>query len=111
MKLTEKGIIIGACVFLCVVFVIAALNNPHPLFGYDEEWMIGKTAEQIEARYGEFHSVREVEYADGTQGNYGTYVIRLSDVWKDQDRYWLNVYFDEDGIAKNVYIKRGGAGG
>ena len=103
-----KTVIIGICIFVCIVMCVSLLCGKH---NYDTDWMMGKTAEQIQDRYGEFHSVHEVEYWDGTCGKCGIYNLRLSDIWKDQDRYWLHVHFDENGIVKDTTVERGGLGG
>ena len=105
MKLTKKGVIIGICIFLCVVFVTAALNDPYPWFGYDEEWMIGKTAAQIQERYGEFDDT--FEPVDGAIVC-GTYRLSDSDYGKDyydwKDR--VKIYFDKSGTAIFVSLQQ-----
>ena len=82
---------------------------------YDKDWMIGKSSEQIQFRYGKF------DKADGEAGSDGlyrdckcTYVLvtghrefYTGDAEPDE---YLSIYFDEYGIAYEVYkwIQPGG---
>jgi len=109
LKLTEKGVIIGICIFLCVVFVTAALNDPYPWFGYDEEWMIGKTAAQIQKRYGEFD--HEYQSADGEYLREARYILRPRKWWHYKYGLWLEIHFDENGVAVSTHEDHGVYGG
>ena len=95
--------------FLVLVSMVFAGCAKMPLWfiKYDEDWIIGKTKEQIEAKYGEFDSYnrREIEdlsgeSADGYyyEGRYTLRPERLGYLGTDSAVYFL-IKFNENGIA------------
>ena len=98
MKKKTLSIIVLVCALLAVCSWVAYKNV------YSEKWIIGKTKEQIERRYGEFD--RYVDYIlheeDGNilqQSDYGYgYFIRKIG-WTE---YYYMIYFNCEGISIRV---------
>ena len=109
MKISKKTII--AIITTIIVFLIIALigvywyNHPTHCF-YEDRWIIGKNADQIEQRYGEF----DKHFGSSSKG----YCVKPSttDWWGDATwpEYYM-VYFDESGKAYKVDVVVGGWGG
>ena len=76
---------------------------------YDKEWIIGKSREQIEDKYGEF----EREYVLDTGENVGSFYVNYENSGIDpsynHDTY-LVVFNDED-IAVDAYFRKTSIGG
>ena len=99
----KKSFVIGICIFLCAVIVVSTIyGKPN----YNTKWMIGKTPEQIQDRYGQFHSVVRVS----THVKRATYKLRVADFWKAQDQRRLEIIF-EYGVAVEVRKLSGAIGG
>lgn len=69
-------------------------------FIYNEKWIIGKTREEIQERYGEFDC--KTDY----NSNRAHYIIAesIADKYLDgppRDRYYI--LFNEDGLAEKAY--------
>ena len=102
--INSKSIIIGVCIFLCIVIVMTmAFGKP----AYNADWIIGKTPEQIQKRYGEFYSYKYAQRPDGTNGMRGSYRLTRSGLLADDDYEWLRIYF-KDGVADVVRVEKGG---
>lgn len=80
---------------------------------YHSGWVIGKTYEQIEERYGSFDYTRNRTLGDRTTPiSSAGYIIvdKYNDrYWGDTvyEQYWM-IEFDEDGIAYECHIEQGG---
>ena len=106
---------IGA--FLFVVALILCLcacspkhydeNNISEL--YDKEWIVGKSREQIEDKYGEFKR----EYVSDTGENVGSYYVNYENSGMDpsyiHDTYF--VIFNDEDIAVDAYFRETSIGG
>ena len=81
-------------------------SNIHEL--YDSDWIIGKTAEQIQDKYGRFDD----EYTSPTRGCYDVNE-HIYDSFLDpnniHDTYVIE--FNEDGIAVNAFFAETSRGG
>lgn len=101
----EKTIIIGICILLCLVILMSiAFGKPR----YNPDWMIGKSPEQIQNRYGEFYSYKRVQHpTDGVWCDRGSYRLTASGIWGDDEQRWLRIYF-KDGVADVVRVETGG---
>ena len=76
---------------------------------YDKEWIIGKSREQIEDKYGAFKR----EYVLDTGENVGSYYVNYENRGIDpsyiHDTYF--VVFNDDDIATNAYFRETSIGG
>lgn len=93
---------------LCLIFVGEMIGR------YDVDWMIGKTSERIQKRYGEFDGHSEELGEDGLYKNcYCIYIVQTGkrDLFGDQlPTERLYVIFDDNGIAIDAYIQTDGGG-
>ena len=103
--------------FLLVVALILCLcacslkhydeNNISEL--YDKEWIVGKSREQIEDKYGEFKR----EYVSDTGENVGSYYVNYENSGMDpsyiHDTYF--VIFNDEDIAVDAYFRETSIGG
>ena len=74
---------------------------------YNEEWIIGKTADEIIDRYGQFDTRYNNSSLDGTyKGWIGTYTIREERVGYLQTypKEVLKIMFDADNIATECKV-------
>ena len=76
---------------------------------YDKEWIVGKSREQIEDRYGEFKR----EYVSDTGENVGSYYVNYENSGMDpsyiHDTYF--VIFNDEDIAVDAYFRETSIGG
>lgn len=113
MKANKKvlvSIIVAATVLFSAVLIAVYWYNHPTHYLYEDRWIIGKTAEQIEERYGEFDRHSELI----TGGFTKEYCVKPlgQNMWGDPvwPRYY-EIYFDETGIAYKVEIFIDGRGG
>lgn len=95
---------------LAVIALIVCLTSAK----YDEDWIIGKTYEQVVDRYGEFHSYYTITDYDGSFAYFlGTYVVKSERVGYlgTTPETFFRVRFDEKGVAYKCYEELGGKGG
>lgn len=108
MEINKKRIIIiiatTIVIFAIAFFSVYWYNHPtHYLF--EDRWIIGKDANQIKQRYGEF----DKEFGGSSKG----YCVKpeivgyFGTTWPE---YYM-IYFDENGDAYKVEIVEGGWGG
>ena len=83
---------------------------------YDKDWIIGKTAAEITERYGTFDMYFLTSmYYDDTDGYTGVYYLsdnttrRLIGLRVYGDDLWIS--FDNDHVAKSIWVRSLGAGG
>ena len=106
----KKAVKIVALLVLVSMVFAGCAKMPLWFIKYDEDWIIGKTKEQIEAKYGEFDSYyRRVKYVDGVPTgeyvNVGRYVLQEEKVGylgTDPAVFFI-IDFNEAGIADNCY--------
>ena len=76
---------------------------------YDKEWIVGKSREQIEDKYGEFKR----EYVSDTGENVGSYYVNYENSGMDpsyiHDTYF--VIFNDEDIAVDAYFRETSIGG
>ncbi len=76
---------------------------------YDKEWIVGKSREEIENKYGEF----EREYMSDTGENLGSYYVNYENSGIDpsyiHDTFF--VVFNDEGIAIDAYFRETSIGG
>ncbi len=107
MKNIKKRTII-IIVTIIVVFAIGFVgiywyNHPtHYLF--EDRWIIGKDANKIEQRYGDFD--KEI----GDSKGYCVEPARVGFFGTSWPKYYM-IYFDENGVAYKVQVEDGGWGG
>ena len=101
MKKKTLSIIVLVCALLVVCSWVAYKNV------YSEKWIIGKTEEQIERRYGEFEWYTDfvVVEEDGnilqqSDYGYGYFIRKLGNV-----EYYYMIHFNCEGIAVRVNAK------
>ena len=108
MKIVK--ILIILIFFILIVACILYLFFPHRT-DYDEEWIVGKTRQEIEDRYGSFDEYNEYhnyhnkftdEYYDYSVGIYHTSLDKPSLFGGTIFGRNLEIYFDENGIATSV---------
>lgn len=96
-------------ILLLTLIAIYWYNHP-TCYLYEDRWIIGKTADEIIERYGEFDSNTPLL----TNGYRGGYLVRRdsTDWWGDHIYpMFYHIYFDENGIAYKVSLKEMGIGG
>lgn len=108
-KTTILIIILTIIVFVALIVGIYWHNHPtHYL--YKDSWIIGKTAEQIEERYGTYDYDSQTTHDLLIKG----YCVKhsMTDWWGDPTwpEYYM-IYFDENGEAYKVEVVVGGWGG
>ena len=76
---------------------------------YDKDWIVGKSREQIEDKYGEFKR----EYVLDTGENVGSYYVNYENSGIDpsyiHDTYF--VVFNDEDIAVDAYFRKTSNGG
>ena len=86
-------------IVVIIIYVVPALEGPNGK--YDDEWIIGKTEDEIQERYGEF----DINYGDRAYG------YRTKEERNDKYNQYYVIYFDQYGYAcaikKNCYPKGG----
>lgn len=113
MKFTKKKILTIAIIII-VTFTFASIGiywYKHPThYLYEDDWIIGKDADQIEQRYGSYDINWETIYGSLIKG----YCVKPSttDWWGDATwpEYYM-IYFDKNGKAYKVDVVVGGWGG
>ena len=114
MKFNKKmivGIIIAITAILAVIFIGIYWHNHPTHYLYEDDWIIGKNASQIEQRYG--------AYDINSKTFYGTLIKGYCVKSQSTDYWWGDVswpeyymiHFDENGKAYKVEIEVGGWGG
>lgn len=100
---------------LCMVlFVVVFSSSACTQHRYDEEWIIGKTSAEIEARYGSFDRLGMEYQEDGLLYSCRAgYVIRESRttfLGQTTEKLFV-VHFNDKGIAVGYAIAPGNWGG
>ena len=78
---------------------------------YDMEWMTGKTADEIRERYGEFDSTTTRTEFDGIYLRKARYKLSPGACGHIGQECWVEIYFDDNGIATTVKEKTNGESG
>lgn len=104
-------------VLLCIAIVVAVLGAlvyacHKSIWPYDEDDIIGLTAEQIQDRYGPFDIGRKWDPGKRPHGRYGYYVReeRVGFFGTDPPVFFI-IYLNECGIAEECAYELGGEGG
>lgn len=113
MKINKK-MIVAIAITITLILIIALIGvywYTHPThYLYEDRWIIGKNAEQIEQRYGSYDYNSETIYGSLIKG----YCVKPSttDLWGDATwpKYYM-IYFDEEDKACKVEVVLGGWGG
>ncbi len=108
----KKKILLSViCTIILLVLSIGIFHYYHPTYyKFNDNFIIGKTEEDVVERYGEFTKSRRNESGEIT---YGTYMIRDNTpewIMSYDNSLWYEVYF-ENGIAKEIRLKEGRYGG
>lgn len=113
MKINKNTIVVIAITIIAVLTftLIGVYWHNHPThYLYEDRWVIGKNADQIEQRYGSYDINWETIYGSLIKG----YCVKPSttDWWGDATwpEYYM-IYFDENGKAYKVDVVVGGWGG
>ncbi len=99
----KKNIIRIICFMLCGVMLLsfyACTAEP-----YDEEWIIGKTSEEIKEKYGEFDHTHNDPSEDGlyrdTSCGYLTKDKKVGSLGTSPEEYYM-IRFDSEGRAVSI---------
>lgn len=112
MKFTKKKfiwfniiIIVIPLIALIILKSILWYRDNSYKFIYDDEWIIGKTVEEINEKYGKF-DIKQTELAEGISfsGGYITKEKTYNAIDPEPEQYY-KIYFNEDGIAISVKEK------
>ena len=107
----KKIIILVVCGILLSAILIANFFYYHPThYKYNDHFIIGKTAEDIISRYGEFSQSQRSEDGELTCG---IYMIRDNTpemIMSYDNSLWYEIYF-QDGIAVKIRLQEGRRGG
>ncbi len=100
IKAIIKIIIITALIIIIGWISLVYIFEGSSAFIYNEKWIIGKTREEIQERYGEFDC--QADYMP----NRAHYIVEESivDKYLDSppiDRYYI--VFNDEGLAEEVY--------
>ena len=101
------GIVLAVILVVLVIVLIVWWHSPQ----YHQDWIIGKTQEQVVARFGEFrYYYKPVGYQGSLDRYDGVYQITPDRVdglgtWQGKRLY---ICFDENGVAYKCYELRGG---
>lgn len=113
MRANKKTIVVTmiTVIMMVTITLIGTYWHNHPThYLYEDGWIIGKNADQIEQRYGSYDINWETIYGLQIKG----YCVQTSttDRWGDATwpEYYM-IYFDENGKAYKVEIVVGGWGG
>lgn len=96
----RRKIIVVICFVLAASVVVGAgwfFSRPQ----YDTDWIVGKTAEQIQDRYGEF----DYRYTDPDSAllKYACYDLETRMDGRHEYNVWIEIDFDENGVATFVH--------
>ncbi len=104
------------CSLIMLVFILISITGCSFFridysYKYDEEWIIGKTIEEVTEKYGEFYRFGPGEsLRDYPNSSMGLYLTK-ADNYKEAYNRYIAIYFDENGIArivkKNYFIPGG----
>ena len=102
--------LIGSVLLLVLIVVVFFVKNEK----YNDEWILGKTKEQIVEKYGDFEwYVPKKDANEQVMYYVGMYTIkpkRVGFLGTTQATYFC-IKFDLDGIAFECYEKNAGEGG
>ena len=105
--LNKKIIFILIYTHIILLLLIAVYWYYHPThYKFNDRFIIGKTAEKIIEKYGEFS---KSQYNKEDEITYGTYKIRDNTpeyIMSYDDSLWYEIYF-ENGIAVKVRLQEG----
>ena len=76
---------------------------------YDTDWVVGKTAKQIQVRYGKFDHY--IAYPDTEMLKTAYYDLGTRNEGAGDYDIWIEIKFDEDGIAVSARKDHNGHGG
>ena len=109
--LNKKIIFILIYTLIILLLLIAVYWYYHPThYKFNDRFIIGKTAEKIIQKYGEFS---KSQYNKEDEITYGAYMIRDNTpefIMGYDDSLWYEVYF-KNGIAEKVELREGWYGG
>jgi len=101
-------------IMLLLAMLLSACSGKHYDAGniselYDRDWIIGRSREAIEEKYGDFHR----EFISDTGEDLGAFYVNYENKGIDpsyiHDTYF--VVFDEAGIAVDAYFRETSIGG
>ncbi len=81
---------------------------------YDEEWIIGKTSEEVIEKYGEFYKCIKVAGSDGVYDrSICSYIIKpkRKGFLGTTPAELFSISFDKNGIADRCWVETDGKGG
>lgn len=111
----KRVLAIAICVCLSLtlcVYLICREDKIH--HNYDEKWILGKTSQEVEARYGKFHITSGSKSADGLyRRGLGCYILKEKegDFPGARPETLFQIAFNGDGIAYETFVDLGGWGG
>ncbi len=118
-RLSKKRFIILAIVLIVFITVgvlwIKHFRATHPThYRFNDEFVIGSTADEIQDRYGDFDIYYEFDGPSTTGvsavGIYQVSYKNNSWIFYRTDEFY-NIHFDENGIAIDIYFQEGWPGG
>ncbi|MBQ9162472.1 MAG: hypothetical protein IJX74_04270 [Clostridia bacterium] len=91
---------------LGIVVVVTVCLLVRLFYPYDTNWILGKTSEEIQEKYGAFYSYREGYYNESQQkyiNGSAKYVTKWA--WDEYEQEYFLISFDETGKACKVTEK------
>ena len=90
--------------------MMTEMQNQENIEMYDIDWIIGKSMQEIEEKYGYFDSF---SYKNDIRCFYGYYYVvdTYYNIFEKSYGYDLKIIFDEDKVATNAAFEYLGAGG
>lgn len=114
MEPKRKLLYIAAIFFLITCGIVFSACT---YYGFDKEWIIGKTSLEVEEKYGEFDKRFDGQSSGSIQHGSGGYLIKegykdyaLGAEYQVPPTYFL-IRFDENGYAIETSIEEIGWGG
>ena len=97
LKQYRRQRIIAAIACALAVCVLLATGWFFSRPAYDTDWIVGKTAEQIQDRYGEFD--RNKTYPNSALLKCAYYDLKPRMDGEHEYNVWIEINFDENGVA------------
>jgi len=97
-KKISKRIIIFILIFILLIGIVIFRMSHNIYYKYNDWWVIGRTQEEIEERYGEF-DIKDEESAKYFMYIYSDYILGVPET-----PYYYEILFDKSGIAYEVRI-------
>ena len=110
-EMNKKILIISVCAIIALVLAIVVFWYYHPTcYKYNDQFIIGNTAEKISEKYGEFTVIFRDNKGEMSCGIYKVRDNTPELIMSYDNSLWYEIYF-ENGIAVSVRLQEGWYGG